>query len=354
MNMETKLKIDFILDKGEPEDTIKILGTPVEEPDLSDLDDIIAKYAEKGTFTLVVPEKIQLPISALAKQSLKAVNGETDGLICINEKRGVNVQVDAYLRDQSVRFDRGYTKYMDTVQMTIGSLYDRGLKDNPNGIVEISAEEVYRTMNGLSSDEWISPQALGAVTKAIEQLRTMTVFIDYRNDPSWKAPEDKETYRKGGDAVPIIPLLPEYGIYFNKVGKMKIKYKVYRTPPFFEDSKQRRHIRTLPLELLKIKGLNSSAQNTAIKFYLLQQIESMRPTKKGGKHRPTTISYDTLFRDLNRDLSFSAQNPRADMGKYRNQITRMLDHWTDQGYISGYVENKKGRSFDSITIFLKE
>ncbi len=340
---------DYVLEKATPEERAQILGTPKDEPDLSALNALIEKYASDGTFTLVIPDKITVPISSLSKQSVKAVNGVDDGLICINEKKSVTVQVESYLTNPSITLDRGYTKFMDSVQMVIGSLYDNGAD---NGVLEISAEEVYRAMNGLDSKDTVNPQAIGAVTKAIETLQNMKVRIDYRSDPTWTPPEDSKDYRKGADLVPIVPLLPEYAIYYNKAGRARLKYKVYRTPPFFEDSKRRMHIRTLPLKLLKIEGLHTSQQNTAIKFYLLQQIESMRPAKKGGKHRPTTIYYQTIFNDLKRDISFSAQNVRADYAKYREQITRMLDYWVKVGYIKSFKENKKGRSFESVTIFL--
>lgn len=293
---------------------------------------------------IVQTEKIFLSLSKLSKNAVELFNNGSKELM-IDCHRNLTVRLDIGAYDE-VKVPDSYTGYMDVIQMTIGSLMDCGAQ-------VVTAEQIYRTMNGLTKDDKVTPQAVGAVTKAMMQLRNLWVTID-RTD-------EVKKYKKLNNVDSIIhekALFPcsESLTITNKAGRKMTAYKVDSFPPLYEYSKDRGELRSLPGTLLNIKGLNSSKQNLAIKIWLLRQIESMKPGKN-GKHRTNVIKINTLFEALKFDLTFSKVNPRADRAKYIKQIKKMLDYWTECGYIKGYKETHskgRGKALESLIILLPD
>lgn len=292
-------------------------------------------------------ENYFLPVSMLAKNEVKLINyaGETGapGKLNVDKRKNINVIVSIGVYDRSVTLPKNYNLFLDSVQMTIGSLIDCGAE-------YITAEQVIRTMNGLNSKDKVTAQAVEEMENVFMQLRNLWVTID-------RSEEIKGyTKLKGLTLIQNKSILPfnTFITIKNQAGREITAYKPEYIPPLYQYSKDRGEVRSLPAERMKINGLRTSAQNTALKIWLLQQIESMKPDpkKKNGTHRDTTIKLNTLFEALKYDITFNASSPRADKAKYIKQIKTMLDGWTEQKYIKGYKENIKARSLESITIFL--
>lgn len=290
---------------------------------------------------IIAADNYFLSVSKLAKNEVALINGN-GGALQIDKKKNLYVRVEVGA-DSEIDIPEKYSGYMDAIQMTIGSLLDCGAR-------VVTAEQVYRTMNGLTTADKVTPQAVGAVTRAIKQMRNLWITIDRT--------EEVNAYTKLKGQLSVIEqkaILPYNSTITvkNQVGRSLTGYKIDDYPPFYQYSKDRGEIRELPADIMKIEGLNSSKQIIAIKFYLLQQIESMKPGKN-GKHRDNTININTLFNALKYDLSFAPSNPRKDRAKYIKYVKQILTDFKRKDYILDFKENTGGRgnALESITIFL--
>ncbi len=337
------------MDKKKAEVLKKLFGTATTEPvDPNSLPDDERKIAfeimrefyqtaedirdlqEYEKIFSTVPDNAIIPVSKLAKKSLQLINGESDGVLVDTKK---TVAVTLTVNRDGVQFPENYTRYDDCVQSAVCSLLEAGNN-------KFTAEMVYRAMNGLTNSEKISPQAVGSVTKSLDKQRNIDILIDF----SEQAKAFNKNLKKSTIRAHAIECRVVEGETHN--GYKKQVYVLTAPPPIYEYSKIFNQIRTVPIELLNVKGLRNSEQITIIKNYLLTQVESMRGTSGRNK----TIKYETLFSDCG--LSFAPTNPAKDAKKYRGYIEKILEQWTKQEYIKGYAENKKGQKFVSVTIKL--
>lgn len=291
-------------------------------------------------------DKFFLPISKLSKNEIALINksGEnnTTEYLETRKNKTISIKIDFdidYLDNEKITLPSNYTKYLDTVQMAIGSIMDCGEK-------YISAEQVIRKINGLTSKDKVQPDAIKEMEKIFKQLRGMFIRID-------RSEELKGI--TGSEHNILGSTILDYGKYIEiknqKGNKIKV-YEIRELPILYQYSKSIKQIRAIPIELMKIKGLRSSKQNTVIKIWLLQQIESMKTTKKNGKHRNNIINIKTLFESLKYDIQFYEKNERATKSKYIKQTFQILDYWKEKKYIKDYKQNLKNRSLQSIEILL--
>lgn len=304
----------------------------------SELVKLIEKAEEGGTIDKsdiervfsIVPKNAILPVSKISQFSTQLLNGDIPGVI-VDKKKIVKVPV--MVKREDVHLPENYTRYDDCVHNAVCSLLEAGN-------TTFTAEMVYRAMNGLSNTEKIRPESLETVRKSIEKQRSIDVYIDY----SEQAKEWNKSIKKTTIRGHIIECRVAEGETHN--GYKKQVYVLLATPPIYEYSKIFNQVRTIPIGLLNIKNLRNSEQITVIKNYLLTRIETMRGSNGTGK----TILYETLFSAC--DLNFSPSNPAKDAKKYRGYISKILNQWVEQDYISGFSEKKEGRSFVGVTIKL--
>ena len=329
-----------------------LMGSPSQPPhaetaeDWAEVENLMRELEQmkQDIAKIITPEKYSIAVSKLSKCAVELINNE-GGEIQTSKKKNICVRLSVGFND-ALLLPANYTKYHDAIQMTIGSLKDSGAKC-------FTAEQVYRAMNGLTTHDYVTPQAVAAVTKAIRQLNNLWVTIDRS--------EEVKAFPRLKDVVSVISqkrIIPynEIMTITNKAGREVTAYILDKLPPIYEYSKDKGQIRSLPQSLFNIKGLNSSAENTAIKIWLLQQIESMKPSQN-GTCRDRTINFDTLFRDLRYDIILTESNPRAHRARYIKQIFKMLDYWTNCGYISGYTVERgigRGNPIKSVTISLPD
>ena len=304
------------------------------------LKDLIAK-AESGGREInvsdlervfsIVPKNTILPMSKVAQFTTQLLNvdSSSDDPHEIFVDRNKTVKVPVMVKREGVHLPENYTRYDDCVHNAVCSLLEAGN-------TRVTPEMIYRAMNGLSESEWVTPQAVTNVANSIEKQRNIDVLIDCTEQVrEWNKNLKKTTIRGHVIECRIVE-----GETHN--GYKKQVYVLLSTPPIYEYSKMFNQVRTIPIDLLNVKGLRSTEKTTIVKTYLLTQIESMR----GSKGRNKTILYESLFSDC--ELKMNAVNVK----RYRGYISTMLNQWIDQGYISGFTEKKKGRSFIGVTIKL--
>lgn len=281
------------------------------------------------SYTSIIPKKSVLSVSKVAKKSCELINGNAGGVFVDKKKK---VAVTLSVISDNVKLPEQYTMFDYCIHEAVCTLIQSGNK-------AFSAEMVYRAMNGLTNTQKVTPQAVAAVTKSIMKQRHIDVIIDCSKDPDLK------------DTQPFIQdyVIP-CKIISAKINGNRTQIFVMHDDftPIFKYSSLKKQVRYLDIKLFNIFDLRSSEQITTIKFYLLQQIESM----KGKNGRNKTIRFDTIMQDCK--LKFSPSNPAKDIKKYRDYIKKMLNYWIECGYISGYKENKNGRAFESVTISLPD
>lgn len=321
---------------------IKAPSTPQEWEEIEALNNELEELTK--SVKLLSADNYFLTVSKLAKNQIALINNN-GGELEVDKRKGLYVRVDVGL-EKNIQVPDDYTGFMDAVQMTVGSLMDCGAR-------VVTAEQIYRTMNGLNTGDKVTPQAVGAVSRAMAQMRNMWVTIDRTAEiNAYKKLNSKISII---DQVAILPYNKKRTVK-NNVGREMTAYILDELPPLYRYSKDRGEIRKLPIELIKISDLRSNSQNIAIKFYLLQQIESMRPNEK-GIHRDTTIKLSTLFEALKYDIDLSAttSTSRVIKNRYIKQIRTILDDFKSKNYISGYKENIGAKlALESITIFLED
>lgn len=291
-------------------------------------------------------DKFFLPISKLSKNEISLLNesgkNHETKYLETRKNKTISIKLDFetnYLENENVQLPSNYTKYLDTVQMAIGSIMDCGEK-------YISAEQVIRKINGLTNKDKVQPEAIKEMENIFKQLRGMFIRID-------RSEELKGT--TGSEHNILGSTILDYSKYIeikNQKGNIIKVYEIRELPILYQYSKSIKQIRAIPIELMKIQGLRSSKQNTVIKIWLLQQIESMKTTKTNGKRRTNIVNIKTLFESLKYDIHFTKSNPRADKAKYIKQTLTILDNWKEKKYISNYKQNFKNKSLQSIEIIL--
>ena len=321
---------------------IKAPSTPEEWEEIEALNNELEELTK--SVKLLSADNYFLTVSKLAKNQVDLINNG-GGYLEVDKRKSLFIRVDTG-NEHNLQLPDNYTGFMDAIQMTVGSLMDCGAR-------VVTAEQIYRTMNGLDTSDKVSPQAVGAVSRAMAQMRNMWVTINRTAEiNAYKKLSNKISII---DQVAILPYNKKRTVK-NNAGREMTAYILDELPPLYRYSKDRGEIRKLPIELIKISDLKSSNQNIALKFYLLQQIESMRPNNKGIR-RDNTIKIDTLFEALKYDIDLSANNStsRVLKNRYINQIRAILEDFKSKNYISGYKENTGGRGngLKSITIFLE-
>lgn len=318
-----------------------LMGSPSQPPnaetdeDLAEVEKLSKELEElkiqainSVSYTSIIPKKSVLSVSKVAKKTCELINGNAGGVFVDKKKK---VAVTLSVIPENVKLPEQYTPFDYCIHEAVCTLIQSGNK-------VFSAEMVYRAMNGLTNTQYVTPQAVAAVTKSIMKQRHIDVFIDCSKDPDFK------------DGVKAIQeaVIPCKIIYAKINGSITQVFMMYAQPPIYWYSSLKKQVRYLDIKLFNIFDLRSSEQITTIKFYLLQQIESM----KGKNGRNKTIRFDTIMQDCK--LKFSPSNPAKDIKKYRDYIKKMLNYWIECGYISGYKENKNGRAFESVTISLPD
>lgn len=228
----------------------------------------------------------------------------------------------------SITGKQTFTAYDRAVHNAVSTLWAAG-----NQI--ITPQRVYMTMAGIKEREYISPQAIGAVTKSIEKSRATKLKIDF-------TAEAKAKKLNVESAVIDSMLLNVDKITVRAGGEVKEAYKITRTPALYEYAQLTKQIISVPIGLLDIRQATRNTEYIIpIKEYLLRRIGIMK--NNGGMGNK--IVYNTIFEEA----GIKTENP-TQTKRYRDSIKAILDLWKKEKEIKGYKEYKDGKCIKGITI----
>ncbi len=277
--------------------------------------------------------------SKIAK-ALKTIEEDTKekgaSKICIDNKSKTAVIVSLNY-DNVTLSGRPLTAFDKVIYNTICSLYEAG-----NEYFNLSM--VYRAMNGQTSSEYVTKEALKPIEESIELSKLRIFKYDATQQAkAWNSNIKAATYE--GYFLPVEKLT----VQFKNSTTPESCYRFLKTPPLFNYSKGIKQIISHDIKLLDTsKSVGRYTPELAVfKEYLIQRISDMKSNNNTVTN--TNIKYSSLFAEC--DIK-EGEISQTEKNRKRERIKKLLDHFTASGFIKGYSEYKKGRSFEGITIII--
>lgn len=283
----------------------------------------------------IIPEKYIIPnnrlINKMAKNEI-IYNEEFDLRINPESKNVIITKVSLNYDDENIKIydkDKRFTPYDRTVHNAVCSLLEAG---NNN----FTPEQVYRCMNGLEDSQYVSPQAVGAITKSIDKSRRIYAWVDYGNEA--------KAYNKNiGNCIVEDYILSAKKITLEAGGKRVTGYKLNTKPILYQYAQVTGQVLTVPSILLNTKDIiRSTPEVTIIREYLIRRIEVM---KRNSKNQSNNI----LFQSVNEEIGHPDPTKQK-AEKIRDTIKKLLDKFIELKYIKDFEFYKEGRAFKGVKI----
>lgn len=282
----------------------------------------------------IKPTKYIMPNNRMINKLVEGVllPGETDLIVSNSLKKEVITKVALNYDDDNIEIfdkDKRFTPFDRAVHNSVCSIYEAGN-------VNFTPNQVYRCMNGLSEGEYVSPQAIGSITRSIDKTRRTYTKVIYTDEAkAWKKDID--------NCIVEDHILSAKKITLEAGGNEVTGYKLNSKPILYEYAQVSGQVLTIPTELLNTKGfLNSTPEVTIIKEYLIREIEWMKNKHSKRRNQITLIG---VYKELD------ILNPTKEKAKkIRDSISKILDSFKDDKYIKVYEFYKEGRSFKGIKI----
>jgi len=315
-------------------------------PEIFDMPPVQLSYLpEPGTKQLIealisiIPNNHIKPINKLANEITRDfINKGEQSLLVSNYKAKKEIITKA-----SLAYVDDNVKLPDQIKFTP---YDREVHD---GVITLWAVgnriitpiQVYRAMNGMTDTEYISPQAIGAVTRSLDKSLRILVIIDFTQEAT--------AYKKNVKATYEGYLLVCDKVTVTSGGRTQVAYKLLRMPILYEYAQISKQIITIPVTLLQTRGFVRSTEDViVIRGYLLRQIEGMKSKKF---KRSNNITYEGIYNEL--DMNTLSKKAFADKSlKIRAHVTALLKKWKEQEYIKDFNVYIDGKTPKGITITL--
>lgn len=310
------------------------------------------------TLQAVIPEYHIMPNNALMNTltSLNAINAGEFDLPVIN-KRGRRKEITAYT---IVNYDQDgagkliaskLTEYERQVSDAIISIWVEARKTNKPP--EFTTDTIFRAMPG-SSDK-PSPQQQGAITKVIEKLRHLHIYVD--------ATEEMRVRGLIAENETLV-----YDDFYLSVARVTRKitnggqtvraYHIHTEPLILSYCKMTNQIITVSpkwLEVKKVKkgksvneAVSMTQERQAITGYLIRRIAIMKNDRKNKKPTQSDIIlFATLFDDIG--VTAPDKQKSADIRKFCYDV---LEYYKAEKIIADYEQQKKGRSITGVKIVL--
>ena len=282
----------------------------------------------------VIPGFFVIPNTKVSSMMVKPgmMNAGTQAIDVSGRTKSSNLKVSVDFQQANLDLPANYTPYDREVFNSVCTLLEAGN-------TFIWAEQVYRIMTGKTNSEYVSPQAVSAVTRSLMKQMLTMVSIDFSEQakvyPSLAGMEDTRLFGN---------MLYMRGVTFSVHGQQRTGFQILQTPPVYEYAKKLGQIVSVPLQVLDTKSvLRNTDEIIVIKSYLVRRIEQMKKAKSATS---SVILYETIFAECQLDMNSQVKRNRT-----RDNIKRLLDFWkTQDGFIKDYSELLKGRTYYGISI----
>ena len=203
----------------------------------------------------------------------------------------------------------------------------------------ITAEMVYRTMNGLTDSERVDPAAVQEIERRIDRQRKIEIKIDARQQlEMWKPDRVKGLEAYYSD---FLIVAGKGECILN--GIRRVGYYPHSIPVVFSYSNGIGQIHSAPLDLLDVKKVTKggrpsvvshkkSMTRTLINHYILNRIKVMQDKNNHVSNR--RIKMTSIYEAAGTNTRSSAG--RANMQRAREIAFEALDYYVSKGEIKGY------------------
>ena len=283
-----------------------------------------------------VPDRFLITNSKLAN-TLKEMNSDEPEILTVGKKGTLPVEVKSILSftDKNIVTNTPISEYDKIVHDSVCSLLEAG-----NAV--FTPDMVYRTMNGMTESESVSPVSSTKISESLEKMRHTEISIEYTDQLRLKHPEENIT-----QAFVSGPMLMMQKVTVTAGGNTTTAYKLADVPAVYRYSKDIGQVISVPLALLNTKDVLRSSESVIIlRSYLIKRIELMK--NKNNRIESDTILFDSLYAALH--LTEDTANIRKLKLNARNQCLKVLDYFIEQKYITSYRVKKTGNKLVGVVL----
>lgn len=261
-------------------------------------------------------------------------------------KKNVFVTVNLYADENLTLSNPNITQYDLAVMDAAYTLY-------VSGYPSFSTEMIARVMSG-NMDQNVTPQKAGAVTRALNKLKSIRIRIDCTEEMI-----ARKKIKKGQTAHLESYLMPLEEVEL-KLGNQKIVkgYQLLKEPVLYSYAERIGQIINVPRSLLETKGtINDTDEVVILKRYLIKRIEAMKNEKNNVASR--RISYEWYDKNTKSSKGMLSElgyrqedfnNWREKKSKIHKMVKTILNAFTAEKYIKSFSEVIEGRRLNGIDI----
>ena len=281
------------------------------------------------------PSKLVCPID---KVSERAFNGEIGKVnVRVSNKKSSNevkTLLNIDFNSKNVKFDdeTSLTLYDREVYNAITSLYVDGKNEH------ITPQMIYQTMTGNKKTNLTPKQhQYATINESIKKLMYVRMVID----------ASEETKAFGIDLFKYEgPAINAEKITASMNGTTTEVLHILKEPVLYTYAARKNQIGRIDIDLLN-SPVNKTEEIIVLQGYLYRRILAMKRNEK----RSNTIVYNTIYEQVGIPAG-SDNATKKKKYKIREATKKILTKKKEkeQGFISGYSENKRGREYYSINI----
>lgn len=198
----------------------------------------------------------------------------------------------------------------------------------------ITPQMIYQVMTG-NPNAYLNPKQAEAISDSMTKCMYSRLIID--------AGEEAKAY--GFDSFKYDgSLISGERVTATLNGNVLECLRILRPPVLYEYANKKNQIGRFDIKLLN-SPINKTEEIITLQGYLYRRILSM----KGSSSLSKTIVYETVYNQI--EIAAASDGAlRKKKSKVRDQIKKIFDYWKQEGFISGYVENKRKTEIYSVTI----
>lgn len=277
------------------------------------------------------PTDLLMNKSKVATKTIEATRTdtpETPMLVSTGRKNATAMVTLNYGSWDGIAATKHLTEYDESVHNAVCTLYEMGYREISPGMI----------WKALGMDTRPNKQQAERIRESYTKMTRIRVSIDATGE-----------MRAYGDYTAVViedNILPARLEMVEVNGKTTRDCLILREcPPLYAYSGLRKQVAAIPRGLLQVPRLQSREQNIALKNYLLKRVEAMKNSSVSR-----VIRYVAVYEAIGVP---KGGNSKAEINKRtrtRRDVARILDYWTNRGYIDGYKERQNMRTPDAVEI----
>lgn len=255
------------------------------------------------------------------------------------ERRGAAKEVNTYI---SFNFDEA-AKETDLSEFTLTfSEFDKQVQESVVSLMKagntvITPVMIHKTLTGNASDVRITPNWEEDINRSMRKFNSVFVTADLSETAKlYPGLKDVERMVKGTRLMQY-----EKTYVKTKNGAEVMAYSMYSTPILYTIAEAKKQVGCFEIKRLENIKTTNSIDNTELKIYLLKRINAMEHGTS------TSILFETLYKDLNRETTREKRTARENAEK-------LLMQFAADNLIADFKIENRGRAAYKVVIILNK